>query len=144
MLHFQWLLESKGWEQAEWSYRSIFVSGRWEGKFKVCWKGRLHHLRLMGWQMAGYQRIKHVKMNSIQSGSRSLQLKKLHACSLSVKKTFKWCAFAFKNRFANLHCTERHIVSGRAVGEWELGWRKQRGSYHSCKSIKPNSLLINY
>lgn len=37
-------------------------------------------------------------MNSIQSWNRSFQLKKLHACSLSIKKTFKWCAFTFKNR----------------------------------------------
>lgn len=25
-------------------------------------------------------------------------IKKLHACSLSIKQTFKWCAFTFKNR----------------------------------------------
>lgn len=48
--------------------------------------------------MASYQRIKHVKTNSIQSWNRSFQLKKLHACSLSIKKTFKGCAFTLKNR----------------------------------------------
>lgn len=49
--------------------------------------------------MASYQRIKHVKMNSRQSWNRSFQLKKLHACSLSIKKkTVKWYAFTFKNR----------------------------------------------
>ena len=65
--------------------------------------------------MASYQRIKHVKMNSRQSWNRSFQLKKLHACSLSIKKAFKWYVFRFKNT-VNLQCTERHIFSGRCVG----------------------------
>lgn len=61
--------------------------------------------------MASYQRIKHVKMHSIQSWNRFFQLKKLHACSLSIKKTLKWCAFTLKNRqlISNI---QRTVFSG--------------------------------
>lgn len=29
---------------------------------------------------------------------QNFSIKKIHACSLSIKKALKWCAFAFKNR----------------------------------------------